>query len=117
MCCFFTVSTLNITVTTKPNGTLYEATSVDILCNVAILGVFSNTTSYSITMQWLQGSTPITAGQEYAITNNALRINRLSIAHDNNRNITCVASLVLTSGAQLVQQESIVLTVKGDTLH
>ena len=103
-------------MTTTPNGTLYEATSVDILCEVAIVGVFSNTTGYAITRQWL-GSIPITAGPEYTITNNTLRINQLNRARDNNRNITCVVSLTLTSGAQHVQQECIVLTVEGEILH
>ena len=37
-------------MTTTPNGTLYEATFVDILCEVAIVGVFSNTTGYAITI-------------------------------------------------------------------
>ena len=102
-------------MTTTPNGTLYENTPVDILCDVAIIGVVSNTTGYTITRQWL-GSTPITAGQDYTITNDALRINQLSIARDNNRVITCVAALTLTSGAQYVQHESIVLTVEGEIL-
>ena len=102
---------------TIPNGSLYEATPVDILCNVAILGVVSNTTGYTITRQWLMGSTPITAGPEYTITNDTLHTNKLSRARDNNRNITCVAMLTLTSGAHYVQQESIILTVKGDILH
>ena len=111
----FTVPTLNITMTTNPNGTLYEATPVDILCNVVNVGVFSNTTSYTITRQWL-GPTSITAGPEYAITNDTLRINQLSRARDNKRNITCVAMLNFTSGAQYVQQESIILTVEGEIL-
>ena len=51
-------------MTTNPNGTLYEATPVDIFCNVVNVGEFSNTTGYTITRQWL-GSTPITAGPEY----------------------------------------------------
>ena len=51
-------------MTTNPNGKLYEATPVDILCNVAVIGVVPNTTGYTITRQWL-GSTPITAGPEY----------------------------------------------------
>ena len=101
-------------MTTTPNGTLYEETFVDILCDVAI-GVVLNT-SYTITRQWL-GSTPITAGQEYTIANDTLRINQLSRARDNNRRITCVAALILSSGAQYAQQESIVLTVEGEILH
>ena len=116
LCVTFTVSTLNVTTTTNPNGTLYEATSVDILCDVAIVRVVSNTTDYTIIRQWLMGSTPITAGPEYTITNDTLRINQLSRARDNNRNITCVASLILTSGAQYIQQESIALTVEGEIL-
>ena len=100
-------------MTTIPNGRLYEDTFVDILCDVAIEVVLN--TSYTITRQWL-GSTPITAGQDYTITNDALRINQLSIARDNNRVITCVAALTLTSGAQYVQHESIVLTVEGEIL-
>ena len=111
-----TGSTLNVTMTTNPNDMLYEATPVDILCDVTILRVVSNTTGYTITRQWL-GSTPITAGQEYAITNYTLRINQLSVARDNYRSITCVATLILTSGAQYVQQENIILTVKGNMLH
>ena len=107
---------MNVTMTTTPNGTLYEATSVDILCEVTIVGVFSNTSGYTIIRQWL-GSTSITAGQEYTITNNTLHINQLSRARDNNRNITCVVSLTLTSGAQHVQQECIVLTVEGGILY
>ena len=114
-CVTFTVFSLNITMTTNPNGTLYEATPVDILCNVVNVGVFSNTTGYTITRQWL-GSTSITAGPEYAITNDTLRINQLSRARDNKRNITCVAMLNLTSGVQYVQQESIILTVEGEIL-
>ena len=112
MCYCFTVSTINVTMTTIPNGTLYEETFVDILCDVAIEVVLN--TSHTITRQWLVGSTPITAGSEYAITNNILRINQLSRTHDNNRNITCVATFILSSGAQYVQQESIVLTVEGE---
>ena len=111
----FTVSTLNVTMATIP-GTLYEATPVDILCNVAIFEVVSNTTGYTITRQWLMGSAPITAGPEYTITNDTLRINQLSRARDNNRNITCVAMLTLTSGVHYMQQESIVLTVEGEIL-
>ena len=111
----FTVSTLNVTVTITPNGTLYEDTPVHILCNVAVVGVVPNTMGYTITRQWL-GSTLITAGPEYTITNNTLRINQLSRARDNNRRITCVATLILPSGAQYVQQESIILTVEGEIL-
>ena len=115
MCYCFIVSTMiNVTMTTIPNGTLYEETFVDILCDVAI-GIVLNT-SYTITRQWL-GSTPITAGQEYTIANNTLRINQLIRTRDNNRNITCVATLILPSGTQYVQQESIVLTVEGEILH
>ena len=113
MCYCFSVSTINVTMTTTPMGhTLHTHTSVHILCDVTIVGVVSNITGYTITRQWL-GSTPITAGPEYTITNNTLRINQLSIARDNNRKITCVAVLTLSSGAKYVQQENIVLTVEG----
>ena len=101
---------------TIPNGTLYEATPVDILCNVAILGVASNTTGYTITRQWLKGSAPITAGPEYTITNDTLHTKKLSRTRDNKNNITCVAMLILPSGAHYVQQESIILTVEGEIL-
>ena len=116
MCYCFTVSTINVTMTTTPNSKLYEETFVDILCDVAIGVPVVLNTSYKVTRQWL-GSTPITAGPEYTITNNTLRINQLSRTRDNNRNITCVAALILPSGAQYLQQESIILTVEGEILH
>ena len=117
ICYCFTVSTINVTMTTTPIGhILYEATPTDILCDVAIIGVVSNTTGSTITRQWL-GSTPITAGPDYTITNDTLHINQLSVARDNNRKITCVAMLTLSSGAQYVQQESIILTVEGEILY
>ena len=103
-------------MTTTPNSKLYEETFVDILCDVAIGVPVVLNTSYKVTRQWL-GSTPITAGPEYTITNNTLRINQLSRTRDNNRNITCVAALILPSGAQYLQQESIILTVEGEILH
>ena len=102
-------------MTTIPNDKLYEATFVSILCDVAVLGIFSNTTGYTITRQWL-GSTPVITGPGYTITNDTLHINQLSGARDNNRKITCVAVLTLSSGTQYVQQESIVLTVEGKVM-
>ena len=118
LCVTFTAYTLNVTMTTTPNGTLYEYTPVDILCDVTITAVFSNTTGYTITRQWLMGSTPITGGPDYTITNNnILRINQLRRAHDKNRNIICVAMVILTSGVQYVQQQNIVLTIEGEILH
>ena len=111
----FAVSIANVTVTTTPGLTLYEATSIDITCNVILSD--SVDTSTSITCQWLGGTTLLTTGSDYTITDNTctLRINELTVSRDNDRIITCMATV---TGSQYVAQNtasnSTQLTVKGE---
>ena len=81
------VSISSVAVTIVPNDTLYEATPVDIICNVTVDDNVD--TPYSITQQWLAPNL-LTSGSDYSISNNVLRINRLSVSRDDNRTITCV---------------------------
>ena len=74
-------------MTIVPNDTLYEATPVDIICNVTVDDNVD--TPYSITQQWLAPSL-LTSGSDYSISSNVLHINRLDVSRDDNRTITCV---------------------------
>ena len=69
----------------------------DIVCNVTISDAVD--TPYTIKYQWF-GSSLITNGPDYTITNDTLRINQLSIARDNNRIITCVTTVIPTGPGQ-----------------
>ena len=107
----FAVSFANVTVTTTPGLTLYEATPINITCDVTLSdGVDTSTT---ITYQWL-GPSLLTTGSDYTIAGNTLRINQLMVMRDNSRTITCMATV---NGSEYVAQNtangSTQLTVEG----
>ena len=81
------VSISSVAVTIVPNDTLYEATPVDIICNVTVDENVD--TPNNITQQWLAPSL-LTSGSDYSISSNVLRIIRLNASRDDNRTITCV---------------------------
>ena len=110
----YIVSISSVAVTIVPNDTLYEATPVDIICNVTVDDNVD--TPYSITQQWLAPSL-LTSGSDYNISSNFLRINRLNVSRDDNRTITCVTRVIPTLESLYVLQnitsKSTILTVTG----
>lgn len=109
----FAVSIANVTVTITPNLTLYEVTPINITCDVTLSD--SVDTSTTITYQWL-GPTPLTTGSDYTITDDTLSINRLTVARDNGRTITCMATVTASSlyVVQSTANGSTQLTVAGE---
>ena len=92
---------------------MLEGDSVDLACAVNVnMNVDSPVT---IVRQWM-GPDLITAGPDYSFpntdTNDTLRINHLTVARDNNRVITCVATILSTSSSQFVLQSG---TTSGST--
>ena len=79
------------------SDSLSQGMFTDLVCNVTISE--SVNTPYTIKYQWF-GSSLITNGSDYTITNDTLRINQLSTARDNNRIITCVATVIPTGPGQ-----------------
>ena len=103
-------------LTVTPNDTLYEYTSVDIRCNVTLSDDLD--TPITITRQWFAPSL-LSSGADYNITNDTLRINQLSVSRDNNRNITCLVTVIPSAGYPYVLQSSVngstQLSVQGET--
>ena len=99
-------------MTTIPNDTLYVDTFSDFQCN-ATLSEYVDTPT-TIMYQWL-GPSLLTTGADYNITGDTLRIKRFNASRDNDRNITCMATVI---GQQYVLQntasESVQLTVVGE---
>ena len=108
------VSISSVAVTIVPNDTLYEATPVDIICNVTVDDNVD--TPYSITQQWLAPNL-LTSGFDYSISSNVLHINRLNVSRDDNRTITCVTRVIPALESLYVLQniasKSTLLTVTG----
>ena len=108
------VSISSVTVTTIPNDTLYVDTFSDFRCN-ATLSEYVDTPT-TISYQWL-GPSLLTTGADYNITNDTLRIKRFSIERDAGRTITCMATVIPSSGQQYVSQNATInstrLTVEG----
>ena len=94
-------------MTTIPNDTLYVDTFSDFMCKTTLSEYVDTPTT--IMYQW--------SGSDFTITGNILRINRFSTS-DNGRTITCMATVLPSSGQQYVLQnnasESIQLTVVGE---
>ena len=103
-------------MTVTPNDTLYEDTAVDIRCNVTLSDDVD--TPITIMRQWL-GPYLLTSGFNYNITGDTLHINQLSVSRDNNRNITCLLTVVSSVGYPYVLQSSgsgsTQLSVAGET--
>ena len=101
-------------MTTIPNDTLYVDTFSDFQCNVTISGYVDTPTT--IMYQWL-GPSLLTTGADYNISGDTLRINQFNMMRDNDRTITCMATVLPSSGQQYVlhnnASESIQLTVEG----
>ena len=110
------VSIISVTVTIIPNDTLYVDTFSDFQCNVTISEYVDTPTT--IMYQWL-GPSLLTTGADYTITGDTLRINRFNMMRDNGRTITCMATVLPSSGQQYVlhnnESESIQLSVQGKT--
>ena len=108
------VSISSVAVTIVPNDTLYEATPVDIICNVTVDDNVD--TPYSITQQWLAPSL-LTSGSDYNIGSKVLRINQLNVYRDDNRTITCVTRVIPSPESlhvlQNIASKSTLLTVTG----
>ena len=102
-------------MTIIPNDTLYVDTFSDFQCNVTINEYVDTPTT--IMYQWL-GPSLLTTGADYNITGDTLRINRFNMMRDNGRTITCMATVLPSSGQQYVlhnnASESILLTVVGE---
>ena len=103
-------------MTTIPNDTLYVNTFSDFMCNTTLSEYVDTPTT--IMYQWL-GPSLLTTGADYNITSDTtLRIKQFSISRDNGRTITCMATVLPSSGQQYVLQnnasESIQLTVVGE---
>ena len=105
---------ISVTVTIIPNDTLYVDTFSDFQCNATISEYVDTPTT--IMYQWL-GPSLLTTGADYTTTGDTLRINRFNMMRDNDRTITCVATVLPSSGQQYVlhnnASESIQLTVEG----
>ena len=61
--------------------------------------------------QW-EGPDPLTDDDNYDINGANLRINQLSVSHDNGMNITCKSNVVPTSGYQFILQNSIQASIQ-----
>ena len=103
-------------MTIIPNDTLYVDTFSDFQCNVTISEYVDTPTT--IMYQWL-GPSLLTTGADYNITGDTrLRINRFNMMRDNGRTITCMATVLPSSGQQYVlhnnASDSIQLAVEGE---
>ena len=101
-------------MTAIPNDTLYEATYIDLFCNVTVDKNVD--TPIYITRQW----PGLTIGPEYNMSDNndTLRIHQLSKIQDDKRTITCSAAVISSSSEEYVVDSntvngSIQLTVNG----
>ena len=76
-------------------------------------------TPITIMRQWFAPSL-LTSGADYNITNESLRIKQLSVSHDNNRNITCLVTVIPSAGYPYVLQSSVngstQLSVQGESI-
>ena len=90
-------------MTTIPDDTLYVDTFSDFMCNTTLSEYVDTPTT--IMYQWL-GPSLLTTGADYNITGDTLRINRFNMTRDNNRNITCMATVLPALGQQYVLQNS-----------
>ena len=97
-------------MTIIPNDTLYVDLFSDFQCNATISEYVDTPTT--IMFQWFA-----TAGSGFTINGDTLRINRFS-SSDDGRTITCMATVLSSSGQQYVlhnnASESIKLTVEGE---
>ena len=75
------------------NGILYEATPVDIICDVTVNESLVDT-PLNIGINWLFEQNLIISGDDYDINDNTLRIKQLNRSRDN---ITCLANLTFSS--------------------
>ena len=102
-------------MTIIPDDTLYEDTFSDFKCNATVSEYVDTPTN--IMYQWL-GPSLLTTGADYTITGDTLRINRFNMMRDNGRTITCMATVVPSSGQQYVLHNtantSAQLTVEGE---
>ena len=102
-------------MTIIPNDTLYVDTFSDFMCNTTLSEYVDTPTT--IMYQWL-GPSLLRTGADYNITGDILRINRFNESRDNGRTITCMATVLPSSGQQHVLQsndsENIQLTVVGE---
>ena len=96
-------------MTVTPNDTLYQDTSVDIRCSVTLSDDVD--TPITIMRQWLGPYLLTIRDYNYSITNDTLRINHLTIAHDNGRTFTCLVTVIPSDGYPYVLQN----TVSDDT--
>ena len=104
-------------MTIIPNDTLYVDTFSDFQCNVTISEYVDTPTT--IMYQWVGPSLLTTTGADYTITGDTLHISRFNMIRDNGRTITCMATVLPSSGQQYVlhnnDSENIQLTVQGET--
>ena len=89
---------------------------MDIRCNVTLSDDVD--TPITIMRQWL-GPSFLTSGSDYNITGDTLHINQLSVSRDNNRNITCLVTVISSDEYSYVLQNSVnghtQLSVQGET--
>ena len=106
-CCYIPshspVSISSVTVTIIPNDTLYVDTFSDFMCNTTLSEYVDTPTT--IMYQWL-GPSLLTTGVDYNITGDTLCINRFNASRDNGRTITCMATVLPSSGQQYVLQNN-----------
>ena len=76
---------------------------MDTRCNVTLSD--DADTPITIMRQWF-GPSLHTNGSDYTITGDTLHINQLSVARDNNRNITCLVTVIPSAGYPYVLQSS-----------
>ena len=85
------------------------------MCNTTLSEYVDTPTT--IMYQWL-GPSLLTTGADNTVNGDTLRINRFNALRDNGRTITCMATVLPSSGQQYVLQnnasESIQLTVVGE---
>ena len=81
-------------MSSSPNDTLYDFTSAVIVCSVTV----SKNIDTPLTVTWEWFSSPrLSNGTEYSISGDTLRINRISLTRDHNRNLTCIGTVVPSS--------------------
>ena len=77
---------------------------MDIRCNVTLSDDIDTPTTI---MRQFFGSSLLTNGSDYNITGDTLHINQLSVSRDNNRNITCLVTMIPSAGYTYVLQNSV----------
>ena len=91
-------------MTTIPNDTLYVDTFSDFMCNTTLSEYVDTPTT--IMYQWL-GPSLLTTGADYTVDGDTLRINRFNLTRDSDRMITCMATVLPSSGQQYVLQNNV----------